>query len=101
MIRISGYSDDIVHIESDFTGTEEIDCHNQTVILVFKNSKGSGVEISMWYEGPTWAFTIMQLPDEEIEVPWPIVIDQESSYSLVLEIQAGEDISWTYEKENN
>ena len=100
MIRISGYSDDVVSIDFDETKSEEIDCFEETVILTFKNSNEEGVEISAWYDGPCWAFTIMQLPDSETEVPWPISIDSESSYSLAVEIQCDEDYSWSYEKES-
>ena len=100
MIRISGYSDDIVSLEFDNADTEEIDCHGETVVLTFKNSNDEGIEISAWYDGPCWAFTIMQLPDTESEVPWPISIDSESSYSMIVEIQCTDDYTWSYEKES-
>ncbi len=99
MINLTGFSDDNVVITTD-QGSDEIPCYNEKVIFTFLNSKKEGVEIRVWYDVPTWAFTVMQLPDEEIDVPWPITIDQDSSYSLVLEIQSEDDITWTYEKED-
>ena len=98
MITLTGYSDDMASITTE-DGADEIGCFGETVIFTFLNDKKEGVEIHMWYEGPTWAFTIMQLPNSEIEIPWPIVLDQDSSYSMTLEIQSGEDITWTYEKD--
>ena len=98
MIKISGLSNDVVSIESDFGDNEEIAVEpGRSVAITLMNTHGQGVDIVVWYEGPTWGFSILQLEDEETEVPWPISIDQDSTYSLAVEIQCGEDVKWTHE----
>ena len=98
MLRITGYSDDILSIESDFGSSKEYPVDGKIAIVTVTNLAG-GVEISAWYQGPCWAYTFMQLPDSETEVPWPIVLDQDSTYSLAVEIQCSDNVKWKVEME--
>lgn len=95
MITITGYSDDIVYIESD-GDSEEVSAFESLVQIKIENEQG-GVEINTWYEGPSWAFTFFQMENEEIEVPWPIEINQDSSYSMKIEIHCPENTKYTFD----
>ena len=98
MIRINGMDDDTVQIDTD-NGSVNVPLPIRESVIVTASSEDGGVEVSIWFEGPWWAFSIMQLPGEDVEVPWTVTFDQESSYSMVAEIQCPEDTSWEYTTE--
>ncbi len=76
MLKISGYSDDIVSIEGDIS--DEISAMKRVATLVIGSNATGGLVVRMayspkWSPDSTWVATVAQVT-EDAEIPWPVRI---------------------------
>lgn len=90
MIKMMGYSDDVLYLEYG-TYADEIDCHSKCVeVEVHEGNTGTGLRATWRYGFRTaqWSVEIERL-DEGAAIPWPVTIEEgDRPYSVALCIDA-------------
>lgn len=97
MTEIYGIDNDTVVMESDTGKNEEIPLKDREIAVITLENQEGGVVIYAWYETPSWAFTVCQIEGEEIPVPWEVVLNQDSSYSMRVSVDTPTDVKIKYE----
>lgn len=103
MIRIQGYSDDIVHIEADGVADEFDDCAQQTVRSFLIGTKEAGLVARAVYapkrkpkdgigDGGTWQLQV-DLVDEDVPIPWTVRVEADG-YTPVLVVECPNGTPW-------